>query len=313
MPKVSIIVPNYNHSLFLEQRLKSIFDQTYQDYEVILLDDNSLDTSKEILFKYATHPKVSHFIVNEINSGSTFLQWKKGIDLASGKFIWIAESDDWCEPTLLETLIIRMDANINIVLGYVQSYYIVNNEIKWLSRQGKLENILNGKEFIIQNLLEGNAIFNASMAVFRKMYYESISNEYTSFKFCGDWLFWAELASQGDVFISGKVLNYFRNHSMDVSNKAYSTGLNFIEELKTIFIFLDKQYILENDFLQAIKAKYVRYREVRNIIDAKLVPSINDMFYNNFRTSKFKRKLICNFIGFKMKKKILNLYNFMFK
>lgn len=97
-PTVSIIVPNYNHSKYLNQRLDSILNQTYQDFEVILLDDVSSDNSVEILQAYSKHPKVSHLIVNEQNSGNTFKQWQKGIALAKGTFVWIAESDDFCEP-----------------------------------------------------------------------------------------------------------------------------------------------------------------------------------------------------------------------
>ena len=78
-PKVSIIVPNYNHARFLTQRLESIFNQTYQDFEVILLDDGSTDNSVEILEKYGKNDKVSALIFNIENSGSTFKQWVKGI------------------------------------------------------------------------------------------------------------------------------------------------------------------------------------------------------------------------------------------
>src|ERR1700742_1367615 len=105
MAKVSVIVPNYNHSRYLNQRIDSVLSQTYQDFELIILDDCSTDDSRKIIKQYQEHPKVSHIVFNETNSGTTFKQWKKGIELAKGKYIWIAESDDWCEPNLLETLV----------------------------------------------------------------------------------------------------------------------------------------------------------------------------------------------------------------
>ena len=64
-PLVSIIIPNYNHALYLKERLDSIFNQTFQDFEVILLDDCSTDTSREVLAEYAKKDKVSHCIFNE--------------------------------------------------------------------------------------------------------------------------------------------------------------------------------------------------------------------------------------------------------
>ena len=73
-------------------------------------------------------------IYNEHNSGSTFKQWEKGIEMATGEYVWIAESDDWCEPSLLETLVDALKKNPNIVLGFVQSYYMKgDNLIKWIS------------------------------------------------------------------------------------------------------------------------------------------------------------------------------------
>ncbi len=70
MPRVSVIVPNYNHGKYLPLRLESIFNQTFQDFEVILLDDCSSDNSREILELYRNHPKVSTIIYNKRIRGS---------------------------------------------------------------------------------------------------------------------------------------------------------------------------------------------------------------------------------------------------
>lgn len=61
MPKKSIIVPNYNHAKYLPKRLDSIVNQTFQNFEVILLDDCSTDNSLEIIEEYAKGPRVTHF------------------------------------------------------------------------------------------------------------------------------------------------------------------------------------------------------------------------------------------------------------
>ena len=156
------------------------------------MDDCSSDNSLEILKEYASHNKVSHFVVNKENSGSTFKQWKRGIELTQGEYIWIAESDDYCEITFLETLFNALNNNPEVTFGYVQSVTINQyNQIKWISRTADLEKIINGKEFIKSFLLSGNAVHNASMALFRKDAYLQLSPEFTDYKFCGDWLFWA--------------------------------------------------------------------------------------------------------------------------
>src|ERR1035441_8594166 len=109
MPKVSIVVPNYNHARFLRRRVESVLRQTFQDFEVILLDDCSTDDSRSILSKYADDPRV-RIEFNEVNSGSPFKQWNKGVELALGEYVWIAESDDYADERLLEKLVARLEA-----------------------------------------------------------------------------------------------------------------------------------------------------------------------------------------------------------
>ena len=108
--KRSIVVPNYNHKRFLLQRLDSILAQSLQDFELILLDDCSTDGSQTILEKYARYLRV-RLEFNEVNSGSPFKQWNKGVQLARGKYVWIAESDDYADLRLLERLVAILKPN----------------------------------------------------------------------------------------------------------------------------------------------------------------------------------------------------------
>lgn len=288
MPLVSIIVPNYNHRKYLGQRLESILSQTFQDFELILLDDHSMDGSKEILEGYAKHPKVTHTIFNEENSGSTFLQWEKGIQLASGKYIWIAESDDWCEANLLETLIDPLINDKECVISYCQSYCINEQQkIRFQSTHRQLSEYIDGRQFIKEYLSVPIAIFNASMVVWKKETYQFIPSEFTTFKFTGDWYFWVQLAKHGKVHVSGKVLNYFRKHDGDVSGKAYKSGHNFIEELKIINSLYKEHLISESKYYKAIKKKYIDYWFVRNRIGKENKAAIKKLFNNTLsnRTS----------------------------
>ena len=67
MSLVSIIVPNYNHAPYLRQRLDSIFSQTYQDFKFVILDNYSIDNSKEVIEEYRNHPQVIHIIYLYLN------------------------------------------------------------------------------------------------------------------------------------------------------------------------------------------------------------------------------------------------------
>ena len=97
LPLVSIIVPNYNHAKYLSARMDSILNQTFQDFEVIILDDCSTDNSRTVIDSYRDCEKVSNIVYNEVNSGSPFIQWNRGVSLARGSLIWIADTDDFCQ------------------------------------------------------------------------------------------------------------------------------------------------------------------------------------------------------------------------
>ncbi len=122
--KVSVIIPNYNHAPYIEERLRSVFAQTYPPHEVLFLDDASSDESLAVARRLTPESPVPvRFVLNESNSGSPFRQWLKGIDLARGDLVWIAESDDTCRPDLLERLVAPFD-DPDVMLAYCQSAMI---------------------------------------------------------------------------------------------------------------------------------------------------------------------------------------------
>src|ERR1035438_10369906 len=123
MVKVSVVIPNYNHSRFLPRRIDSVLKQSFRDFELVLLDDCSTDDSRSILSKYADDPRV-RIEFNEVNSGSPFKQWNKGVELALGEYVWIAESDDYADERLLEKLVARLDAEPKAAFAYCRSWRV---------------------------------------------------------------------------------------------------------------------------------------------------------------------------------------------
>jgi len=222
MTKVSIIVPNYNHAPYLPKRLDSIFNQTYQDFEVILLDDCSTDNSVEILEKYANYPKVSHFIINEENSGSPFKQWNKGVTLAQGEYIWIAESDDFADQTFLENLVPYLENNPSVGIVYCQSYVInennsiIGSRVDWtqdLDKERWNKNFINsGKKEVSNYLIIKNTIPNVSGTLIRKESHLSVGMAPVDMKMAGDWYFYLSILKQYDIAFVQKELNYNRHH-----------------------------------------------------------------------------------------------------
>ena len=152
---VSVILPNYNHELYLQQRIESILNQTFHDFELIILDDCSTDESRQVIEAYRVHPKVTKIIYNNQNSGNTFRQWKKGIEEAKGQFIWIAESDDYCNDTFLEYMIIPFRENPSISICQCNS--------DWVDEQGKT--ILSDTYFRGVSFFDGNSFTLSNMTI----------------------------------------------------------------------------------------------------------------------------------------------------
>lgn len=234
-PKVSIILPNYNHASYLQARWDSIIGQTFTDYEIILLDDASTDNSHELLAGFAQNPKVSHYVVNQQNSGSPFKQWEKGLELARGEFVWIAESDDSADPQFLEQLIATIDSNT--VLAYTASQMIDKNgkvmgRNRWpdgldpLRWQSDFKN--RGVDEVRSYLAFRNTIPNASAVLVRREQLLRLAFP-IDYKFCGDWLLWSKLLAHGDISYLSKPLNKFRKHAASTR-----TTKPFAEEKKRV-------------------------------------------------------------------------------
>lgn len=320
LPLVSIIVPNYNHYNYLVERLDCVFNQTYPNFEVILLDDCSTDQSQEILLEYAKNPKVSHCVFNATNSGNTFTQWNKGIELAKGDYIWIAESDDFCDLHFLEELIQPFLQDSEISLVYCQSNSVdETGKItgNWLHHTDNLDNslflsnfVMDGNEFIERFLIHKNVIPNASGVLFSKEYAVLLGKLDIDpvLKTCGDWLFYLKLSVNNKVAYVCKSLNNFRYHSESViagAVKKLKRGIIIeidFEMRRKMFVYLstvkpqnfmsvfkiNKKIIKELDYERGL-FYYKNNKKVKGIL---ILLSVLDVFIKNYNfRHNFKLKL----------------------
>lgn len=120
---ISVIVPVYNTSKYLEECITSIIEQTYKDFELILIDDGSKDNSLQILKKYELMDKRVK-VYSQANHGVSYTR-NRGIDLAMGDYIMFVDSDDWIESNTLQTLI---EAMKKYNVDAVRCNYFVNGE-----------------------------------------------------------------------------------------------------------------------------------------------------------------------------------------
>lgn len=240
-PTVSVIVPNYNHSPYLGERINSILGQTYQDFELILLDDCSTDGSRDILISYGDDTHVSHIVFNEKNSGSPFAQWNKGIELAKGEWIWIAESDDWAEADFLSVMLENARQHPNCGLVFSKARYMQNGKEMWHMEETGNVIEYSGENFVREKLVKSNVIYNVSMVLFKRALFPKIDQSlYRGMKLCGDWFFYAQLCKYTDVLEIDKVCSNYRVHNSNTSLPAEQNGGTFVEGARVL------KYITEN-------------------------------------------------------------------
>ena len=266
-PLVSVIIPGYNYSQYLKQRIDSVLAQSYPNIEVILLDDCSTDDSADIMLSYKDNPKVSCVIVNEKTSGSPFIQWEKGISHSKGEYIWIAEADDYADCNFLSKLVIELDHHPDAVVAYAFSYMVdesgklLDSDWDKMSADGKVD-IYSSTDFLQRKLFWGCSIYNASSAVFRKEAYGRISKDFVNMRYCGDYLFFFFFSKEGGVIMVHDKLNYFRQHNNRVTVKSF----NDIKRLQEIlFIYkVREQYCLPNTWHKWF-ARGVIYKDIKRL------------------------------------------------
>lgn len=258
MPQVSVIVPNYNHGKYLKHRIDSIIAQTFQDFELILLDDCSTDNSREVIEEYRFNPHVTQVVFNEKNGGTPFKQWDKGIELASGEWIWIAESDDFADIRFLECLMGKIQEHPNVGFAFSSTYFVNENGDVIGKSCNKVETqqdhcVRGSKPFIKERLFIRNTIDNVSECIFKKnLYCSEKKHLYEWMKLCGDWLFYVFLAEQTDVLEVYMPLSYYRKHSYNTVIATERDGKTFLEGIEVY------KYMVQN----VVKAGCNDYKEM---------------------------------------------------
>lgn len=230
--KVSVIVPVYNHSIYLRQRLDSILNQTYKDYELIILDDASTDNSREIIEDYIGKTPGIIKCFNDHNSGSPFKQWNKGVSMASGEYIWIAESDDFADPDFLNKSVEKLKKSDNTGLVFCDTT-ILDEQKRIKYRFSDKKSVANVNLLTIKSFIR-NPIPNVSSVLFRKRAYIKAGCANDTMKYCGDWLLYLRIKKNSEIKYIPEPLSTFRLHEHSRYHHHYSNN-RFLGEKSSIY------------------------------------------------------------------------------
>ncbi len=268
-PKVTALIPSYNHGRFIKTRIESILNQSYQNVELIIIDDCSTDDSDDIIRSYVNTNNIT-YIRNEINTGTPFSAWERAAKLATGDYIWICESDDFAAVDFLETAVSQMINAPEAVLFYCNSWVVDENDVvightddyfhnTWEETRWDKDFMVDGREELAKYQVRGQTVPNMSSSLIRTDTFRTAYDSFLKrFKLTGDWLFIGWVFKYGKVIFCKKTLSNFRKHEMTarVRVKSAQSQAEFI--LTKYLLFLETK-LPQKDFVKVMKTDAVRF------------------------------------------------------
>ncbi|BAI62004.1 putative glycosyltransferase [Methanocella paludicola SANAE] len=233
VPKVSVIVATYNRENVISDTIDSIFNQTFQDYEIIIVDDGSTDNTNAILKKYGN--KINY--VNIYHSGSPSYARNTGIKLAKGKYIAILDSDDLWFPEKLEKQVNFMENHSDVgVLGTFFETVNDDNGNKKIYLLPTNPNILKWC-LIFSNCIAHSSVIIRSEIIKMLGYYDK------SVDFCEDYDLWIRASRITNIANLPEVLLSYHIHDSSISSVYFEEQ----EKIALCIMILNVRKILNNN------------------------------------------------------------------
>lgn len=252
--KVSIIVPVYNVELYIEDCLNSLLNQTYSNYEIILINDGSTDNSIEICSKY-NDKKIK--IYNQNNKGVSIAR-NVGISLATGQYIMFVDADDMVSEKYIENLIKSIEETNTdmVVCGYTKEKAELVNKKNSQEIKGEIINANTMLENMMENNLQEGYLWNK---IFKKSIINDNSLEFKEgVNVWEDLYFVIEYLSKSDkIFAINEKLYYYRTREGSAVNRK-ETSTDLVGKVKILELIM-KNYnlIINNKNYYGIKRMYV--------------------------------------------------------
>jgi len=215
-PKVSVIIPLYNRKKHIYSCIQSILNQSFKDYELIVLDDGSTDGSDEIVSSFKE--SVVHLFKNDVNKGISYTRNRLN-NLASGEYIAVLDSDDLAEPDRLEKQVAYLDKHpdIDLVAGCAQ---LIDEEGTAL---GEIWGAALRPENVYAFLPLGNQIIHSTVMGRRQFFLEFPFNE--QLRTAEDYDVWLRGNNTCKYAVTADVVASYRVHDQSISRKE-DQGIN---------------------------------------------------------------------------------------
>lgn len=261
MFKISIIVPIYNVEKYLARCIDSILIQTFEDFELILVNDGSTDNSGKICEEYKCRDKRIKVIHKE-NKGVSSAR-NTGIKNSLGEYIYFIDPDDWIEKNAIETLY-KLAKKENYDL--IQFKYIVNDKDKNRIYVNKNENVFTDENLLKMTLL-GKNIFSVWSKFIKREFILNNNILFNEDISCGeDLLYTVKVAIHKPkyIFINEYLYNYYK-HDKSLSHAGNDNSLDILKYLKDVKTNLlcnnlYDYYMNEYKFFTYMQCFFLQYR-----------------------------------------------------
>ena len=213
-PLFSVVIPTYNHANYLHRSLRSVLDQTYQNFEIIVIDNHSIDNTDEIVANFSDE-RITYLKIH--NHGVIAASRNQGIKAAKGEWIAFLDSDDWWSVNKLE-----MSVNyINPGVDFLYHNLKIVGEKFGIVKRGMTKSWELRSPVLIDLLLNGNPIVNSSVVVRKRLLCQigAISEEPEMIA-TEDYNTWMRIAQISEKFVRIPfTLGSYLLHSQNVSNR----------------------------------------------------------------------------------------------
>lgn len=220
--KVSVCIPAYNNEKVIGATIKAILEQTYQNLELIVVDDASKDSTVDIVKKFAEEDARVKLYQNDTNLGMTG-NWNKCVGLADSEYIKLICADDILLPNSLEIEMEELKKNDNMVMTINDSIMISESGRKLgVFQRYYKKGVFSGDEIARKSLIASNFFGMPCAVLFKKSTFEKVGGFDPMFKYILDFDLWIRLAGEGDVSVLEPKLNYFMLRKDSNTGKVFS-------------------------------------------------------------------------------------------
>lgn len=228
MPKVSVILPCYNCQPYIKESILSILNQSFQDFELIVIEDGSSDSSLGVVLANTNHK--AEIIIHKENKGLSE-SLNDGLRYATGELIAIQHGDDVSLPQRLERQVQYFEEKNNVYLisswtKFINEKSEVQQKDSWWLKQ--IKRIPDDPQVIRDKLLEMN-FFVHTAVMFRREILNTCGNYDVEMPPSEDYDLWLRVAEKHDLGIVREVLCYYRHHLSQISQTKTDTGQSKME------------------------------------------------------------------------------------